>query len=356
MTLGLAGGLVALLLAASGWVMWRVGRDRRFVGSAVDVAFGTAGGEDERVRPFEDRDSPVEFVPPDNLRPGVVGTLIDERANPLDVTATIVDLAVRGYLVIEEIPKEGWFGKPDWRLTKKKENDGLLEYEQVLFGALFSGRTEVTLSALRRTFADDLHRVQTKLYDDVVSRGWFLRRPDHVRGIWTGIGIAVTVVGVALTIVAARFTHWGLVAVPVAVAGILLLAGAHNMPRRTAKGTGALRRVLGFRTFIDESEKERARFAEQQNLFSEYLPYAIVFGCVHKWAKAFEGLAAAPPTGSWYLSSQPFTALAFADAIDGFAVTTAGTISASAPSSSGGSGFSGGFSGGGGGGGGGGSW
>jgi uncharacterized membrane protein len=233
----------------------------------------------------------------------------------------------------------------------------LLEYEQVLFDALFSGRTEVTLSSLRRTFADDLHRVESKLYEDVVSRGWFLRRPDYIRRIWTAIGIAVLVVGIALTIVAARFTHWGLVALPVAVAGILFLAGAHNMPARTAKGTGALRRVLGFRTFIDESEKDRARFAEQQNLFSEYLPYAIVFGCVHKWAKAFEGLAAQPPqTGSWYLSSQPFTALAFADAIDGFTVTTAGTISASAPSSSGGSGFSGGFSGGGGGGGGGSSW
>jgi uncharacterized membrane protein len=137
----------------------------------------------------------------------------------------------------------------------------------------------------------------------------------------------------------------------------VLLAGAHDMPHRTAKGTGTLRRVLGFKTFIEESEKDRARFAEQQNLFSEYLPYAIVFGAVHKWARTFEGLAAQPPdTTSWYHGSQVFTALAFANAIDGFTVTTAGTISAAAPSSSGGSGFSGGFSGGGGGGGGGSSW
>jgi uncharacterized membrane protein len=215
----------------------------------------------------------------------------------------------------------------------------------------------VTLSSLRRTFAADLGRVQNKLYDDVVSRGWFLRRPDHVRAIWTAVGIFVTVVGIGLTVLAAVFSHWALVPVPIAIGGIVLLAGAHNMPRRTAKGTGTLRRVLGFRTFIEESEKDRARFAEQQNLFSEYLPYAIVFGSVHKWARTFEGLAAQPPdTTSWYVGSNTFTALAFADAMDGFTVTTAGTISAAAPSSSGGSGFSGGFSGGGGGGGGGGSW
>ena len=41
---------------------------------------------------------------------------MDERANTLDVSATIVDLAVRGFLRIQEIPKHGWFGKPDWNL------------------------------------------------------------------------------------------------------------------------------------------------------------------------------------------------------------------------------------------------
>jgi uncharacterized membrane protein YgcG len=356
-TLGIASGLFALLLVAVGAVMWRVGRDRRYVGSAVDVAFGSAEGTDQRVGLFEDRDSPVEFAPPDNLRPGVVGTLIDERANPLDVTATIVDLAVRGYLKIDEIGKVGWFGKPDWRLTKVKEGTDLLDYEDTLFSALFSGRNEVTLSALRRTFADDLHKVQNKLYDDVVARGWFVGRPDYVRVMWTALGIVLLVVGIVLTVLAAVFTHWALVPVPIALAGLVLTVCAHNMPRRTAKGTGTLRRVLGFRTFIDQSEKDRARFAEEQHLFSEYLPYAIVFGCVHQWAKTFEGLADEPPdTTSWYAGSHAFTALAFADAIDGFTVTTAGTISAAAPSSSGGSGFSGGFSGGGGGGGGGSSW
>jgi uncharacterized membrane protein YgcG len=260
-------------------------------------------------------------------------------------------------------------GKADWRLTKLKDGTpsgapgstsraaDLLEYERVLLDALFAGRTEVTLSALRRTFADDLHKVQNKLYEDVIARGWFVGRPDYVRALWTGLGIVLLVVGIGLTIVTAAFTHWALIAVPIAIAGLVLTVGARNMPRRTAKGTGTLRRVLGFRMFIDQSEKDRARFAEQQHLFSEYLPYAIVFGCVHQWAKTFEGLADRPPdTSSWYTGSQAFTALTFANAIDGFTVTTAGTISAAAPSSSGGSGFSGGFSGGGGGGGGGGSW
>ena len=52
-----------------------------------------------------------------------MGLLVDERADTLDVTATIIDLAVRGYLSIEEVPKTGWFGRRDWRLTRLKSPD-----------------------------------------------------------------------------------------------------------------------------------------------------------------------------------------------------------------------------------------
>ena len=127
------------------------------------------------------------------------------------------------------------------------------------------------------------------------------------------------------------------------------------MPRRTPKGTGLRRRVLGFRMYIETAEVREAQFAERENLFSRYLPFAIVFGCTQKWAKAFAGLdLEAATAGAWYVGAYPFTVAALASSIDGFTVSTAGTIAASA--SSGSSGFGGGGVGGGGGGGGGGSW
>jgi uncharacterized membrane protein len=117
-----------------------------------------------------------------------------------------------------------------------------------------------------------------------------------------------------------------------------------------------LRRVFGFRRYIDTAEVQEAKFDEQVNLFTRYLPYAVVFGAVERWARAFHGLADQEIQPSWYVGSHPFTAVAFASSIDHFSVTTAGSI-ASTPGTSGVSGFSGGgFSGGGGGGGGGGSW
>jgi uncharacterized membrane protein YgcG len=356
-TLGLSGALLALLIAACGWLFWTRGRDRRFEGSPVDQTLGNATGDSQAVPLFERGVAPVEFAPPEDLRPGQIGTIVDEQANTLDVTATIVDLAVRGYLTIEEIPKEGWFGKPDWTLHRTDKVDGdLLTYERTLLTGLFKDGNDPTLSSLKRTFSERLTKVEDQLYTDAVTRGWFVKRPDKVRASWHARGALLFIAGLALTFVLARWSTLGLVGIPVAVAGLILTVGARWMPSRTAKGTAIARRVAGFRTVIETAETHMSQWAEEQNVFTRYLPYAIVFGCTEKWAKAFEGLQLLPPDTTWYLSSRPFIYADFGRTLDDFSVTTGGTI-ASTPAASGSSGFSGGgFSGGGGGGGGGGSW
>jgi uncharacterized protein (TIGR04222 family) len=299
----------------------------------------------------------VEFAPPDDVRPGQVGTLIDERANTLDVTATIVDLAGRGFLMIRELPKEGWFAKPDWELVRLERDEAeLVPYERTLLHGLFRDGTEVSLSSLRTTFAGRLEKVEDQLYVDAVKRGWFRLRPDRVRSRWHLIGVGIFVLAVGLAFVLARWTHLGLVGIAAVVVGVVFVVGASRMPARTAKGTAMLRRIRGFRTVIETADTHLSRWAEQENVFTRFLPYAIVFGCTEKWAKAFEQIGAPEQDTSWYVSSRPFVFAEFGHAMDGFTVATSGTI-ASTPSGSGSSGFSGGgSSGGGGGGGGGGSW
>jgi uncharacterized membrane protein YgcG len=361
--LNLAGfGILAVLFG--GWfglVAYKRGRDRRYAGSHVDTAFGSAEGAKEEAVPFGGEDeTPVEFVPPDDLRPGQIGTLVDFTAHPLDVTATIVDLAVRGYLVIEEI--DGDTRRPDWKLTKKRDADDLLPYEAALMKGLFgTKKEEVTLSSLRYKFASKMGKIRAALTKDAMSKGWFTKPPGSVRATFGCLGTVVLLAGIALFVLAIIFTRLAFWPIPVIGLGSALIVGAYWMPQRTAKGYAVLRRTNGFRRFIEESEKERAIFAEKRNLFSEYLPYAIVFGVTEKWAQAFAGLDDQPPdTSGWYRSSTPFTVVAFSSAIDGFTVSSAGTLASTPPStssSSGSSGFSGGgFSGGGGGGGGGGSW
>jgi uncharacterized membrane protein len=136
------------------------------------------------------------------------------------------------------------------------------------------------------------------------------------------------------------------------------------MPARTAKGTALLAQAKGFRLYLEKAEADQIRFEEGEDIFSRYLPFAIVFGVAERWAKVFAALAAsgaAVAVPTWYYGSgySPglFNYAAFGSSMDDFATTTSGSIAAATPSSSGSSGFGGGgFSGGGGGGGGGGSW
>jgi uncharacterized membrane protein YgcG len=359
LTVGLGGVVLAGVLVGLGRLFWLRGRDRRFAGGAVEAAFGAEGQAVETVPMFDRTPTPVEFAPPEGLRPGQMGTLLNEEANPVDVTATLIDLATRGYLQIEEIEKKGRFAKPNWLLRKVKEPDAeLKEYESLLLEHLLGGKPEVGLESLKSNFAKKLGEVQDALYEDVVAEGWFARRPDKARTKWQLLGLGGMVIAGAVVVAAALLTKLALVTTPLVLGGLLLLLGAGRMPRKTAGGYGIMQRTLGFKRMIETAETRSAEFAEKQDLFTEYLGYAVVFGCTEKWAKAFAGLADAPGGyGTWYVAGSTLHMTSLVGALDSFSSVASSTISAAA-ASSGGSGFSGGGGsvGGGFGGGGGGSW
>jgi hypothetical protein len=282
--------------------------------------------------------------------------LIDETADPRDLVATIVDLAVRGYLTITETAKEGFFGHTDWTLDKKKPGDGLLAFESRLFEGLFASGDSVRLSSLKGTFAPTLKKAESDLYGDAKGRGWFVADPSKVRGAYAGLGCLTAVAGLCLVWVLGQWLGWGLVGVALVPVGIALLVMNHAMPARSAAGSATLARTLGFKRYMDTAETDRAKFAEKEGLFTAYLPYAVMFGSVDRWMRAFAGLNTEQAVSSFYVGSGPFNAAVFSSSFGSFSSTLASTV-VSTPAGSGGSGFSGGgSSGGGGGGGGGGSW
>lgn len=302
----------------------------------------------------------VEFEPPEKLRPGEVGVLMDEQADTLDVTATIVDLAVRGFLTIEEKEKKWLFGQTDYILTKKDKDEGvLLSYEKSLLNKLFDEKDSVKISDLKYKFYEDLRKVKEGLYQDTVVKKLFSENPETVRHKYIALGIVVIVLGGiilfsgigVLPILAYIFT-FGL---GILISGFILFVMSFYMPRRSANGHEMYRRVLGYKMFIDNAEKYRQKFFEDKNMFNEVLPYAIVFGLVDKFAKAFKDLGLPMLTNSWYISSRPFDPYHFGVSVNSFSNTLSSAIVQTAPRSSG---FSsrGGFSGGGFGGGGGRSW
>src|SRR5438034_828154 len=227
------GAALLVMLGGLGLVIWR---------------WWTAG-RDER-----DRQTIVaEYEPPDKLRPAQVGLLVDEHADTKDVTATIVDLAVRGYLTITELPMIGivkLFGGKDWSLTRtadKADPAALESYERTIYDGLFGrevpdDRTTklvaliqqfnarvgaapaylealqpkptdvVKLSDLQEHFYTTLSKAQRDLYTDSVARKWFPADPQRVRQIYAGLGclaIALAAISVFVLVSILGYVHGG---------------------------------------------------------------------------------------------------------------------------------------------------
>ena len=306
----------------------------------------------------------TQYEPPANMTPAELGTLIDGKPDMRDITASIVDLAVRGYLHIAETQNERFFGlmsSKDYTFTLKKSRDGwneLKQHERDLLDALFAGSsTAVSLSELKNKFYTHLPGLREELYGRLVRDGFYTGRPDRVRLLYVILGL---VVGAAIAVVSSSIML-GLGMQPVTgivagiLSGIIVIGLGWFMPSRTPRGTRELEKVLGFREFLSRVEGERLqRMVKTPEMFERFLPFAMALGVEDTWAKAFEGIYTTPP--SWY--SGPGGVGTFRPSVFthnlGVMSTAAATTMSSAPRSSGGSGFSGGSSGGGFGGGGGG--
>jgi uncharacterized membrane protein YgcG len=362
-SLPLAGLTALLAFGGVGLLVAREGRDRVARGGmTIDGREDPTGGEVRRGL-FSQPAVPVRFRPPEDLRPAHLGLLVDERIDPVEISATVVDLAVRGHLQIQEVPtlKVLFWSKTDWVLRRQEAPDEQLSrWERRLLDGLFEDGDEVILSELSGSFHRDYRSVRDMLYDESVQQGWFRRSPETTRGLWLFVGFAALLLTGGLLAVLLVNTTFAAAGVPPVAAALGLLAANRRMPHRTPKGSRLLNETLGFREFIATAEAGRAEFAEEAGIFTRYLPYAVVFGVTDKWARAFEhlGEAATAAAGAWYVG--PDGSIPRMDRLAGGVgdlSTKAGSTLMSTPSSSGSSGFGGGGSSGGGmGGGGGGSW
>jgi uncharacterized membrane protein YgcG len=321
-------------------------------------------GRDPRLRPIA-----AQYEPPDQLTPGEAGTLVDNSADMRDITSSIVDLAVRGFLVIEEHQKDRMLGlvhDKDYNFILKKDRSEwskLKPHEQVLLNGFFSAGTvgeTVSMSSLENRFYKNLPDIKNRIFESLVTHGYYRRRPDSVRASYLGIGVVIGV----LAIWGGNSVASSLGMAPLAfiIAGVLsaaiVCAFGWFMPAHTEQGARAMEGVLGFEDFLNHVESDRFnRTIKTPEMFEKFLPFAMALGVEKNWSKAFQGIMTQPP--DWYRGSYgpSFYPMMFIGDLN-YMSSRASSVMASAPRSSSGSGFGGGggggFSGGGFGGGGGG--
>ena len=322
------------------------------------------------VIPSELKGQPVvpEYNPPDNLPPIEIGALLDSRVDITDISSVIMDLAVRGYLKIRYTVQEirFWPDKKDFELIKLKDGADLAHpADKIIFKLLFKSRGRVKLSDLKEqktTFQSHIKKIQEDTEQHLRDEGYFDRTTkDKSKKLKTYLFMATAILFIGTFLLTISPSWFGLIFIAsfagfvgaVIVIPIMIMRLANKL---TPRGIAALGKILGFKEFLQLTDKDKLRLLNapelQPEMFEKFLPYAMVLGVEDKWAQKFEGIYNTIP--NWYEdpTAASFDSYIFARNLTFFNSSFNQVFSIASPGSSsgfGGGGFSGGGSGGGGG-------
>jgi uncharacterized membrane protein YgcG len=292
------------------------------------------------------------YEPPAGMTPAEAGTLLEDKVHPRDITCTLVDLAVRGFVKIEEVDDKGLvFHHKDYvfHLLKPRDQWGrLVPHERVMLENVFAGGEVTRLSSLKNRFYRALPAIQEDIKSALKTKGMYLLDPDSANG-YSIAAIVLMVAPFAVVYFAGYniFSSFVLLIGCGIISAIIWWLFARQMTAKTVQGGRTRVAVLGFQEFMNRVDADRLK-RMPPDTFEKYLPYAMALGVEHHWAQAFAGIVQNPP--NWYVSPNGgvgFNPIFFSSSMHSMA-TDMHQVFVSAPrASSTGSGWSGGGGGGG---------
>ncbi len=249
----------------------------------------------------------VQYGPPSEFNPTEVGTLLDERVDLRDISATIISFATRGMMSIESTADELSSSDDKVIFRKIHRPDDLNTHEALLFDTIFCTGEKVKLEDLKGSYYAILPRVRTLVYKDLSKRGYFDGNPESRRNRFLGLGIpillgALGLLGLIQHLMLGQVFLFPIILTAVLSLGVLIFT-SRAMPRRTSKGRQVWEHIRGLEEYIQRAEATQIASAEKVDVFERLLPYAMILGLSEKWANTFEGIYSEPP--AWYAGKNP---------------------------------------------------
>jgi uncharacterized membrane protein YgcG len=290
------------------------------------------------------------YEPPKGFTPAEAGTLLDDVIHPRDITSTLVDLAVKGFIKIKETKDEGMFFKSkdyEFELLKpQSEWQGLSSHELVMLTNLFGGGNSTALSSLKNRFYTALPVMQQNIKAQLKNKGMYLLDPDSAKAL-TFFGVVVVAVPFVLLHASGMISLTNspaVTAVGVILSLIIVWLFGREMSAKTVLGGRTRVEILGFQEFMNRVDADRLK-RMPPDTFEKFLPFAMALGVEHQWARAFAGIIQQPPL--WYVpyggySGMNFNPIMFTNSMGSMSSAAHDTFVSAPRASSSGSGFSGG--------------
>lgn len=241
--------------------------------------------------------------PPMAIPPAVVGVLFNQKVGSREVAATLIDLALRGDLVILDQDRGFAFGKGRF-------DQRLLAYEKILLSKIFkdklsSNQEEIEERINNHLYSKKMTLVSNGIYSLATMLGYFKVNPQKSHLKYRLIGLSffsIGLIGFVLNMFyfkdpAYLVFFW----VGMMASAVVIFVTAGYLPTRTVIGQEVLSNWLAFRKYL--SNPEKIQFSEDnQEIFQKYLPYAMVLNCETNWAKRFSEHNFVMP--DWFLTEK----------------------------------------------------
>ena len=272
--------------------------------------------------PRKSGDTVELWQPPEAMAPVEIGTLLDQSCDISDLSGTLIDLSVRGYYTIREIPATGFFALSDKDYEFKKLapplTDSLKDHEELFMEALFGASSTSYLSNVQGVFRQYIPRLQDAIYGRLVAEGLLVKNPRVDRVRFMGIGVALSAFGVALLLLFGEEPEVKAAGLGLIISGALVAVAPSFVPVRTEKGKKAIDSIHQFQETLRTAQEHGVAGVLEGDkfMFHRLLPYAIVLGVFDKWSVACEPSIERWP--DWFQfhrtdsSRGPFSATAFA--------------------------------------------
>jgi len=217
-----------------------------------------------------------------------------------DLTATILDLARRGFLTIEEIERETkrllrTRTTTDYVIRRtEKPLDGLTAHERELVDFLFQRvdreQGEVGFSDLerfaktnKRTFAEFWKTWQEKAKQEAEKHDFFDHSVGPMKTRYVIGGMLLFALGIG-----GVFLEWIIIGVALIATGVLLFIGSLSIGRRSHQGSEDMARWRAFRRFLLHFSNMDKNEIPSLILWEHYLVYAVSLGIAKEVIKQLQ--------------------------------------------------------------------
>lgn len=303
----------------------------------------------------------VEFNPPDKISPVEMGYILEGRTSDSHLSATIIYLANKGYLSINEIEKNSFELKKIRDIDEKEKN-----FLKVFFRAIFYKTDTINMSDFDENFADKMvvvkNMVSANFIDDksVYKRSsivysiiftlllyvlgfvffvYFSKINNNTGFLYLGVGFLtintvlsivssilnikkyigkkgikfpiklVFIIAILAEIIMMYYlnkisynTSVGYNVIVFFILNFLTLIFSIRIIRRTDYNLSIIGRIMGFKDFIEKVELKKLELLVEQDpkYFYNILPYAYILGLSDVWIKKFDSINIDKP--DWYSS------------------------------------------------------